>query len=144
VVQVYFNIDVPMSVANIFYGWGAGLGNQFKSLILVGAGALCWALWTSRNDIVFDNSLIKTYMQVLYRGMDACSSVESTVMHILVRLMGGGSLIGLLLLDFDFDIGIVIRITMVRLCCVSWFSLEFRLSYFNSSNCNCGHILVTR
>jgi hypothetical protein len=34
----------------------------------VGAAALCWILWTSKNDIVFDNSLIKIYMQVLYRG----------------------------------------------------------------------------
>jgi hypothetical protein len=61
VVQVTFNIDVPMFVAHIFYGWVAGLGNQFKKLVLVRSAALYWLLWTSRNDIVFDNSLIKTY-----------------------------------------------------------------------------------
>jgi hypothetical protein len=69
VVQVSFNIAVPMSIVNIFDGWVAGLGSQYKSLVLVRATALCWALLTSRIDIVFDNSLIKTYMQVLYRGM---------------------------------------------------------------------------
>jgi hypothetical protein len=30
--------------------------------------ALIWALWTSRNNLVFDNSSIKTYLQVLFRG----------------------------------------------------------------------------
>jgi hypothetical protein len=35
VVQVSFNIAVHMSVMNIFYGWVAGLGSQYKSLVLV-------------------------------------------------------------------------------------------------------------
>jgi hypothetical protein len=67
--QVSLNIVVPISVVNIFYGWVMGLGSQYKSLVLVRVTVLCWELWTSRNDIVFDNSSIKTYMQVLYRGM---------------------------------------------------------------------------
>jgi hypothetical protein len=67
-VKVTFNIDTPMSVAHLFNGWAARLGVQFKKLALVGAAALCWALWISRNDLVFDNSPMKTYMQVLYHG----------------------------------------------------------------------------
>jgi hypothetical protein len=63
---VTFNIDVPRSVAHICNGWAAGLGNQCRKLVLVGAGALCWALWTSRYDMVFDNSSNKMYMQVLF------------------------------------------------------------------------------
>jgi hypothetical protein len=62
-VQVTFNIDVPLSM---FHGWITGLGNQFKKLVLVGVVALCWALWTSMNDMVFVNSPSKTYMQVLF------------------------------------------------------------------------------
>jgi hypothetical protein len=61
-VQVTFNIGVPMSIAHIFYGWVDGLGSQFKLLVLVAMAALCWTLWISRNDIVFDNLPIKTYM----------------------------------------------------------------------------------
>jgi hypothetical protein len=34
---VYFNIAVAMSVANIFDKWDAGLGSQYKPLVLVGA-----------------------------------------------------------------------------------------------------------
>jgi hypothetical protein len=63
---VTFNIDVPRSVAHICNGWAAGLGNQCRKLVLVGAGALCWTLWTSRYDMMFDNSSNKMYMQVLF------------------------------------------------------------------------------
>jgi hypothetical protein len=58
--------------------------------------------WTSRNDLVFDNSLMKTYMQVLYCGtywlqlwrqlqkheeltkqiVDSCRALESAVMQV--------------------------------------------------------------
>jgi hypothetical protein len=47
VVQVTFNIDTPMCVAHLFNSWAAGSGVQFKKLALVGAVALCRALWTS-------------------------------------------------------------------------------------------------
>jgi hypothetical protein len=67
-VQVTFNNDIPMSVPHLFNGWVTDLGVQFKKLALVGATTLCWALWTSRIDMVFDFSLMKTYMQVFYRG----------------------------------------------------------------------------
>jgi hypothetical protein len=43
-------------------------GYKNRKLILTGAAALIWALLTSRNDLVFDNSPIKTYLQVLFRG----------------------------------------------------------------------------
>jgi hypothetical protein len=67
-VQVTFNIDMPTSVAHLFNGWATRIGVQFKKLELVDAAELCWALWISRNDMVFDNSPMKTYMQVLYHG----------------------------------------------------------------------------
>jgi hypothetical protein len=104
VVQVTFNIDTPTSVANLFNGWANGLEKQFKERVLMGAAALRWALWTSRNDMVFDNSPSKTFMQVLYRVtywlqqwgqlqkheehgkeiMEACRAVETTVMQVFV------------------------------------------------------------
>jgi hypothetical protein len=100
-VQVTFNIDVPLSM---FHGWITGLGNQFKKLVLVGVVALCWARWTSMNDMVFVNSPSKTYMQVLFwetywlcqwvqlqwheelakEIRDACRSVEAIVMQVFV------------------------------------------------------------
>jgi hypothetical protein len=101
-VQVTFNIDIPISVPHLFNGWATGLGVQFKKLALVEVAALCWALWTSRNDMVFDNSPMKTYMQVFYHRtywlclwaqlqkheeltkkiVDACRALESMVMQV--------------------------------------------------------------
>jgi hypothetical protein len=62
VVQVTFNIDMPTSVAHLFNDWATGFGAQFKKLAPVGTAALCKALWTSRDDMVFDNSMMKIYM----------------------------------------------------------------------------------
>jgi hypothetical protein len=67
VVQTTFNIVNPTSVAHVFNGWANGLWKQVKSLLLVGVATLCWVLWTSRNDMMFDNAPIKTYMLVLFR-----------------------------------------------------------------------------
>lgn len=51
----------------MFSDWLFGLDYKFKYEMLVGATAVCWAIWTTRNEIVFDNCTTKTYMQVLYR-----------------------------------------------------------------------------
>ena len=51
----------------MFGNWLRGVGTKLKRQLLVGAYALCWAIWLSRNDVVFDKSQTKTYMQVLYR-----------------------------------------------------------------------------
>jgi hypothetical protein len=41
-----------------------GLGHKQRKQILVGVSALCWPIWISRNHIIFDKSLMKTYMHV--------------------------------------------------------------------------------
>jgi hypothetical protein len=62
------NIITPHLLHTLFNNWANGLGNQFKNLFLAGVAALCWAMWTNRNDMVFDNAPIKTYMEVPFRG----------------------------------------------------------------------------
>lgn len=105
VVQCTFNIDTPTSVGHLFNDWACSVGSRLKKFMLVGASALCWALWTCKNDIVFDKVPMKTYMQVLYRGtywlrewaqlqkheedivsmIEACRSLEAMIMHIFVN-----------------------------------------------------------
>jgi len=63
-----FGLDVPKSVDHMCYGWLQGIQPRVKSKILVGAIAMCWSLWLSRNDMVFDKCSMKTYMHVLFRG----------------------------------------------------------------------------
>jgi hypothetical protein len=36
--------------------------------VLVGVAAFCWALWLSRNDVVFHKSKSITILQVMFRG----------------------------------------------------------------------------
>ncbi|BAT10474.1 Os10g0352500, partial [Oryza sativa Japonica Group] len=45
-----------------------GVDMKKSKLILVGASAICWTLWLSRNDMVFDKSLSISYMQVIFRA----------------------------------------------------------------------------
>jgi hypothetical protein len=33
-----------------------------RKLVLVGAGAMCWFIWLSRNDVVFDKTPICSFM----------------------------------------------------------------------------------
>jgi hypothetical protein len=36
--------------------------------VLIGLAAICWALWISRNDLVFQKSQYKSILQVIYLG----------------------------------------------------------------------------
>jgi hypothetical protein len=68
VVHVSFNLLLPISVHNLFTDWLVGVNRKLKSQILVGASAICWAIWLTRNDIVFDKVLVPSSLQVLFRG----------------------------------------------------------------------------
>ena len=102
VVQFTFGFVPPTSVAQFYNDWLLHFDCKSKAQLLRGVSALCQALWLSRNDIVFDNSPMKTYMQVLFRAThwlriwsllqkcdddtnllkDACRSLETTAMQI--------------------------------------------------------------
>ena len=102
VVQYTFGLVPPTSVAQFYNDWLFRFDCKSKTQLLCGVYALCWALWLSRNDIVFDNSPMKIYMQVLFRAThwlrmwsllqkcdddtnllkDACRSLETTTMQI--------------------------------------------------------------
>ena len=61
------------------------INKKVKKLILVGASAIYWALWLSRNDIGFDKTLSKSYLQVLFREtywLRGWARLESTIMNL--------------------------------------------------------------
>ena len=68
IVHVSFNITPPMNILHMFNGWLIGLNKKLMYKILVGASAVCWAIWLSRNDMVFNNSRVVTPLQVIFRG----------------------------------------------------------------------------
>ena len=67
IVRVSFNLIPPTSVHNLFTCWLEGINRKLKSHILVGASAICWALWLTRNNIVFDTVLAPSYLQAIFR-----------------------------------------------------------------------------
>ena len=68
IVQVSFNISPHVSIFHMFNGWLNGINKELMYKILVGASALCWTIWLSRNGMVFNNFRAVTPLQVIFRG----------------------------------------------------------------------------
>ena len=54
-IQIASNLYPPKSVANVFGNWLHGIDKKFRTVIRVGAIAVIWSLWLSRNDKVFND-----------------------------------------------------------------------------------------
>lgn len=63
-----FGMSAPRSVRHIFSTWITGIDLKTKRLVITGVSVFCWAIWISRNDLVFNNVSSFTYLQVLFRG----------------------------------------------------------------------------
>ena len=66
IVHVFFNLLPPTSVHNLFTGWLDGIDRKLKSQILVGESAICWTIWLTQNDIVFDKVPAPSYTSYLH------------------------------------------------------------------------------
>ena len=67
IVQASFNISLPVSIFHMFNGWLNGINKELMYKILVGASALCWTIWLSRNDMVFNHFRVVTPLQVIFQ-----------------------------------------------------------------------------
>jgi hypothetical protein len=76
-VHITFNIDIPISVMHLFNDWANGMGPHMGKGLLIGAAALCWTMWTSRNDIVFNSQSKNRYVDTFLR--DGLATVLGTV-----------------------------------------------------------------
>ena len=52
-VHLMFGISPPQSIDDLFNRWSKMGGNKHNSLLLTAASALCWAVWITRNEVVF-------------------------------------------------------------------------------------------
>lgn len=66
--HIALGILPPRGVSDMFGGW-VQQGGSTNSLFLLGAAGFCWALWLHRNDVVFEKSRPKSFLQVLFRGI---------------------------------------------------------------------------
>jgi hypothetical protein len=60
--RITFNIPPPPNVQHKFSTWINMFGGKLKRQIPAGASVFCWAIWLSRNDMVFDKSPTKIFM----------------------------------------------------------------------------------
>ena len=67
-VFILFGIQPPRNTNHLFGSWSKLDGRQHNNLLLTEAAAFCWAIWITRNDMVFDKVQSKTLLQVLFRG----------------------------------------------------------------------------
>jgi hypothetical protein len=67
-VCLMFGVKKPKGVEHLFGPWLRNFLSKQRNLVLVGLAAICWALWISRNDFVFQKSRYKSILQVIFRG----------------------------------------------------------------------------
>lgn len=63
-----FGLQPPASVSHLLGSWLRGLSLKLRKQVLVGAAAICWVLWLSRNEAVFNRKFPNSFLQVIFRG----------------------------------------------------------------------------
>ena len=63
-----FGIQPPSNVTNMLGSWLRSFSVKLRKQLLVGAVALCWAIWLCRNDAIFCRSTPNLYLQVIFGG----------------------------------------------------------------------------
>ena len=63
-----FNINPFTSISNMFGTWLNGIDSPTKACICIGVSALLWAIWNSRNDIVFNKMEGAHFLRVINRA----------------------------------------------------------------------------
>jgi hypothetical protein len=64
-----FGINKPTNVRHLFGPWLRSYSKEQRNLVLIGMSALCWAIWISRNDLIFNKSQYISILQVIFRGV---------------------------------------------------------------------------
>jgi hypothetical protein len=81
IVQVAFNLSsTPSTTAHLFCDWIQSFNKSVRNLVLVGCGAVLWAIWRTRNNACFNGKLVFDPIEVIYSccfWLDAWSVLQS-------------------------------------------------------------------
>jgi hypothetical protein len=61
IIHITSGLTAPRNKTHMFGSWLNGVGTKLKHILLAGASALIWAIWLSRNEIVFDTTTTKPF-----------------------------------------------------------------------------------
>jgi hypothetical protein len=62
-----FGILQPSNIAHIFGSQSNRFNPIIQKLIFVGIDVICWVVWLSRNDVVFNGYHFNSFLQVIFR-----------------------------------------------------------------------------
>jgi hypothetical protein len=65
-IHVSFNLTPLTSVYSMFTYWLREFHRKLKSKIHAGASAICWVIWLTWNDVVFNKVLAPSYLQIIF------------------------------------------------------------------------------
>jgi hypothetical protein len=68
IISIAFKVRTPTNFSDLFGSWLRGWSRGMRKKILVGIAAMCWAIWISRNDVVFNKTKSLSFVQVMFRG----------------------------------------------------------------------------
>jgi hypothetical protein len=68
ILSLTFGIRLSSDVGDLFGPWLRSFSKKQRNRVVVGVAAFCWAIWISRNDIVFHKSHSLSILQVMFRG----------------------------------------------------------------------------
>jgi hypothetical protein len=102
--HLVLGIPPPVNIEYFLNNRSKQGGHNHNIMVLTGAAAICWSIWLTRNDTMFNNCRSKTFLQVLSRGtywlrlwallqhigdrmerlVEACQLLESSAMQFFV------------------------------------------------------------
>jgi hypothetical protein len=67
-ISITFDIKKPRSISDLFGAWIKSFSAKQRKHVLLGIGAMCWAIWLSRNNSVFQRSKPHSCLQVIFKS----------------------------------------------------------------------------
>ncbi len=60
-----YNLKPPQNVNHMFGRWLTCVPKDMRNLLLMGATTLCWSIWLTRDEVIFDNKMVSSPLQVI-------------------------------------------------------------------------------
>ena len=81
-IHLVLGIPLPVNIELLFNNWSKQGGHKHNILLLTGAAAICWSIWLTKNDTVFNNYRPKLFCGCFSGGHigSGCGLCCSTLM----------------------------------------------------------------